>query len=170
MKRMGIARAVMLLSLGMNLGIAAAWAQKWMAHWPTESDSRLETRGSPEPAAPEAPTPLGMVRYDAGRVTLDDTTFVAITTEVALPALLAALGNGYGGTLPDDGILRDERRLAAADAPAGGIVLDKDGRVVSALFAWRGSVLNQLLCIGPKGTGASAGVRRLMSSFAPVGG
>ncbi len=153
MKRMGIARAVMLLSLGVNVGIAAAWAQKWMQHRPTETDSRVETRGSPEPAEPDAKMPYGMVRYDAGRVTLDDTDFVAITTEVALPALLAALGNGDGGTLPDDGILRD-----------------KNGRVVSALFAVRGSVLNQLLCTGPKGTGASAGVRHLMPSFAPVGG
>ncbi|HEX2885232.1 hypothetical protein [Vineibacter terrae] len=171
MKRMGIARAVMLLSLGVNLGIGAAWVQKWMEHRPTGSDSRVEMRGSPEPAEADAPMPYGMVRYDAGRMMPGDTAIVAIDMDVALPALLAVLASGSGGTLADDEVLRDERRLALpGGVPAGGFVLDKDGRVVSALFTLRGSALDQLLCAAPKGAGTSAGVRRLMSSFAPVGG
>jgi hypothetical protein len=168
---MGMARVVMLLSLGVNLGIGAAWAQKWIEYRPAGAGYRVEMPGSPEPAEQDVPTPAGKVRYHAARVMLGDTTFVAIHMDyppVAVPSVEAALDGVRTGQLQDDGVLRDERRLTISGVPARRIVFDKDDRVVSTLFALRGYVLYQMLCTGPKGTDTSDDVRRFMSSFALV--
>lgn len=164
-----LARMMMLLSLGVNLGVGAAWAQKWIEHRPSGEGYRVDLPGVSDAIADDLPTDAGTVRYHAARVESGALIFVA--TRMDYPAAAraldpqAALDDVRAGQLQYGGVLRDERHLTIGGAPARRFVFDRDGAVVSALAVLRDGVLYQMVCTGPSGSELSADVERFLSSF-----
>lgn len=164
-----MARVVVLLSLGVNIGIGAAWAQKWIEHRPPGAGYRVDLPGSSEAIAEDVPTTAGIIRYYAARVVMGRVVFVATHMDYPSTGLPVdpetALDSVRGGQLQDGGVLRDERRLSIGGMPARRLVFEIDDQVVSTLVMLNGGVLYQMLCTGPKGSETSADVERFMSSF-----
>ena len=164
-----LAKVMMLLSLGVNIGVGAAWAEKWIEHRPPGEGYRVDLPGASDAIADNVPTDAGTIRYHAARVESGALVFVATRMDYPAAALpgdpQTALDGVRAGQLQYGGVLRNERHLTVGGAPARRFVFDRDGQVVSSLAVLQGDVLYQMVCTGPRGSEVSADVERFLSSF-----